>query len=195
MVHPTKAGSTASLNRKLDIDADDAHEAENPGEHLLEHPEYSELQVKLTEAEEKVSQYWDRIMRMQAEKDNLQRQVEKDVANAHKYGIEKLVNELLPVIDGLERAIEAHQNEEAGTGSLLDGVKLTLKMWSKAFEKFGIEQIDPINQPFNPEHQQAVSTVVDPAVKPGIVVQVLQRGYLLNNRLLRPALVIVSKAD
>lgn len=178
--------STRVLHQKL--------QPENP-EELLEHPAYEELQKQLTETEEKANQYWERIVRMQADTDNLQRRVERDIANAHKYALEKFVLELLPVIDNLERALAAHSDEEAGEDSLLEGVSLTLKMFHAALQKFGVEQVDPQGQLFNPELHQAVSTLKDPSVKSGTVLNVLQKGYLLNNRLIRPALVVVSKSD
>jgi len=148
---------------------------------------------QLAAAEEKANQYWERILRQQAEMDNLHRRVERDVANAHKYALEKFVSELLPIVDSLERAMATHGNEESGAGTLLDGVNLTLKMFYAALEKFGVQQVDPVGQPFNPELHQAVSTQVDCDAKPGSVISVLQKGYLLNNRLVRPALVIVAK--
>ncbi len=153
----------------------------------------SELQAQLAAEKEKANQYWERLLRLQAEMDNLQRRVERDVANAHKYALEKFVSELLPIVDSLERAIATHSNEESGAGSLLDGVSLTLKMFYAGLEKFGVQQVDPLSQPFNPELHQAVSTQVDCDAKPGTVIAVLQKGYLLNNRLVRPALVVVSK--
>lgn len=153
----------------------------------------AELQNQLVAAEEKANQHWERLLRLQAEMDNLQRRAERDVANAHKYALEKFVSELLPIVDSLERAVATHSNEESGAGSLLDGVTLTLKMFYAGLEKFGVQQVDPMNQPFNPELHQAVSTLVDSDVKPGTVISVLQKGYLLNNRLVRPALVVVSK--
>jgi molecular chaperone GrpE len=176
--------STAALHQKLNENKTDEME-------LLEHPSYIELQNKLTEAEEKAAQNWDRCLRLQAENENTLRRVERDVANAHKYGLEKLVNELLPVIDNLERSLHASNNAE---DPVLQGVDMTLKMFNSALEKFGVIAIDPENQPFNPEWHQAVSTQPDDSVKPGTVLKVLQKGYQLNGRLVRPALVIVSKA-
>lgn len=152
---------------------------------LLEHPSYIELQNKLTAAEEKSTQNWDVALRTKAEMENLQRRVERDIANAHKYALEKFVNELVPVVDNLERAIEHSPNDE--------GITLTLKSFIDALAKFGVEQVNPLNQPFNPEFHQAVSTQTDTDLKPNMVVAVLQKGYLLNGRLVRPALVVVSK--
>ncbi len=197
--HPKdKAGSTASLHNKFKSDHDDSDteiEDQFATENKLEHLSYEELQQQLTAAEEKATQSWERLLRLQAEMDNVQRRVERDVANAHKYALEKFVLELLPIVDGLERAVAAHQDDDEGSGegTLLDGVSLTLKMITAAFTKFGIEQVNPALQPFNPELHQAVSTQADAKVKPNTVLSVLQKGYLLNNRLIRPALVVVSK--
>lgn len=169
--------------------------AEKP-EELLEHASYEELMQKLGETEEKMNQYWERILRMQADTDNLQRRAERDVANAHKYALEKFANELLPIIDSLELCLNNIPQGLPESGqAVIDGVSLTLKMFYSAMEKFGIKQVDPVSQPFNPEFEQAISMQVDKSVKPGTVLSVLQKGYTLNNRLLRPALVVVSKAE
>jgi molecular chaperone GrpE len=192
-----KPGSTASLNQKLNpyqvdalVDEFKDEKDSEPREYLS----YNQLQEKLTEADEKASQSYERMLRVQAEMDNLQRRTERDIANAHKYALEKFVLELLPIVDGLERALMAHADETSGGGdSLLDGVSMTLNMIYAAFKKFGIEQVNPEEQSFNPELHQAVSTQTDPNVKSGTVISVLQKGYLLNNRLIRPALVVVAK--
>lgn len=189
-----KKGSTTSLHQKLNTGegSDEAVEMTDELEegHLLERPSYEELQKKLTEAEEKGTQSWERMLRTQAETENSLRRAERDVVNAHKFALEKFVNELLPVIDSLERAVTLPGTDEAG--SVLEGVHLTLKMLYNALEKFGVQQVNPVSQAFNPEQHQAVSTQPDPNVAPGTVLNVLQKGYLLNNRLVRPALVIVS---
>lgn len=163
---------------------------------LLTHPSYEELMQQLGEAEQKANQYWERILRMQAESENAQRRNERDVANAHKYGLEKFAFELLPIVDSLELCIVSVPKDlEKAADSIVDGVKLTLKMFYTAMEKFGIQQVNPINQPFNPEFEQAISMQVDTTVAPGTVISVLQKGYTLNNRLLRPALVTVAKGE
>ncbi len=190
-----KPGSTASLNKKFNPDeqddavVDDFKDETEQREYLS----YNQLQEKLKEAEEKASQNYERMLRVQAEMDNLQRRTERDIANAHKYALEKFVLELLPIVDGLERALMAHADETSGGDSLLDGVSMTLNMIYAAFQKFGVEQVNPEGQPFNPELHQAVSTQADPNVKSNTVISVLQKGYLLNNRLIRPALVVVAK--
>jgi molecular chaperone GrpE len=194
-----KTGSTGSLHQKLgkekaeldnvSLDVDE----EQPEAELLDHVSYQELQKQLTEAEEKASQSWERMLRMQAETENTQRRVERDVANAHKFALEKFALELLPVVDTLERAVTTHSNDESGADTLLDGVSMTLKMLVKAMEKFGIESVDPEGKPFNPEQHQAVSMQANTTVPPNTVLSVLQKGYLLNKRLMRPAMVVVAK--
>lgn len=197
MSKENKASSTSSLHQKFGkehAEHDSTIEDEQPpAEQLLDHASYQELQKQLTAAEEMANTYKESLLRTKAEMENLQRIKERDIANAHKFALEKATHELLPVVDNLERAISAHLNDESGAGSLLDGVSLTLKMLLKAMEKFGIESIDPEGQPFNPELHQAISTQEDPNVQPNTVLSVLQKGYLLNKRLIRPALVVVSK--
>jgi len=157
---------------------------------------YEELSQKLGEAELKANQYWERILRMQAENDNALRRMERDIANAHKYALEKFAAELLPIVDSLELCINnVPENMRENTTSIIEGVELTLKMFYTALEKFGIKQVNPLGEPFNPEFQQAISMQVDKKSKPGTVLSVLQKGYTLNNRLLRPALVMVSKTE
>lgn len=188
-----KSASTAALHEKLGSEKHDSTDESPVEEELLEHLSYPELQNKLTETEKKVSEYMDRMLRMQADTENMQRRVERDIQNAHKYALEKFAMELLPVIDSLERAVSSHQSDESGADSLLAGVSLTLKMFSSALEKFGVQQVNPEGEAFNPEFHQAVSTQEDPKAKSGTVITVLQKGYLLNGRLIRPALVIVAK--
>lgn len=168
----------------------------NAPEELLTHPAYEELLQQLNAAEQKVNEHWERILRMQAESDNLARRAERDVANAHQYGIEKFVRELLPIIDSLELCLTSvPENMKSSAKPVLDGVDLTLKMFYTAMEKFGIRQVKALGEPFNPEFEQAISMQPDAGSPPGTVLSVMQKGYTLNNRLLRPALVVVSKEE
>jgi molecular chaperone GrpE len=163
------------------------NENQNEQPEILDRPPYEALMKKLEEAQ----QNWDRALRAQAEHENALRRMERDVANAHKYALEKFAAELLPIVDSLELCVS---NATAETHeAFIEGVNLTLKMFYSALEKFGVKQVNPVGEPFDPEHQQAISMQYDPAVKPGIVLSVMQKGYTLNDRLLRPALVIVSK--
>lgn len=191
-----KNNSTASLHEKLNMNehAEGGEFQEDQEAELLEKLSYPELQKKCEEAELKATQYWERLLRLQAETDNMQRRVERDIGNAHKYALEKFVSELLPVVDNLERSLQTSLEEHSGN-TVMDGIKLTLKMFITALEKFGVVQVSPEGQPFNPEFHQAVSVQVDDSVKPNTVISVLQKGYLLNNRLVRPALVVVAKSE
>lgn len=155
--------------------------------------ENEQLLTKLNEVEQKNAQYWDRILRMQADMENASRRAEREMANAHKYALEKFLNELLPVIDNLERALAAAEDGKPDAQAILEGIELTLKMLYDVLTKAGIKQISPINEPFNPSFHEAVSMQEDPSSKSGHVITVLQKGYLLNERLIRAAMVIVAK--
>lgn len=162
---------------------------------LLEHPSYQEIQQKLEDAEQKAQQNWDRVVRMQAENENILRRAERDVTSAHKYALDKFVGELIPIIDSLELCVSSvPENTDGVVTAVIEGVQMTLKMFYTAMDKFGIKQVNPVSEPFNPEFEQAISTQEDPSVKPGTIISVLQKGYTLNNRLIRPALVVVAKA-
>ncbi len=187
-----KSGSTASLHQKLHVETPDSDELEAE---VLPRLTYEEMKDKLTETEQKASQHWERLLRMQAEHENALRRAERDVTNAHKYGIEKFVSELLPIIDNMERSLQMPLNEKSDDSAVLEGVSLTLKMFNSALEKFGVQQVDPMGEAFNSELHQAVSMQVDNDVTPGTVLNVLQKGYTLNNRLIRPAFVVVAKTD
>lgn len=184
------------MTKNKNPDLNPEHAAEGKPTELLTHPSYEELMQKLEEAEQKVSEYWDRILRMQADADNLKKRQERDLENAHKFALDKFVTELIPIIDSLELAASTVPDDmKQAAKSILDGVNLTLKMFYSAMEKFGVKQVNPLNQPFNPELEQAISTKVDADAPPNTVVSVLQKGYTLNGRLVRPALVIVSKVE
>jgi molecular chaperone GrpE len=134
------------------------------------------------------------MMRAHAELENLKRRHQRDLENAHKYALDRFVAELLGVWDSLELGHNAAQDEAADVQKLREGTELTLKMLGDAMAKFGVEQIDPLNQPFNPELHQAMSTQPRADVPPNTVVTVVQKGYTLNGRLVRPAMVMVSQA-
>lgn len=160
------------------------------------HTSYDELVQQLGDVELKANQYWDQILRMKADAENIERRNKRALESAHKFALEKFAHELLPIIDSLELCISTtpeHLAKEAVT--VIDGVQLTLKMFYAAMEKFNIKQVNPLGQPFNPEFEQAISVQSDASVAPGTVVHVLQKGYTLNDRVLRPALVTVAKAD
>jgi len=168
-------------------------ENEHADEEMLESPEKNadSLETQLETAQAKATENWELYIRAKAEMDNLRRRNAKDVENAHKFGIEKFVNELLPVVDGMHAGLAV---EEASAESLREGMELTMNMIQKMMEKLGIEEVDPMNEKFDPEKHQAMSMQPSADVEPNTVIAVMQKGYLLNDRLIRPAMVMVSKA-
>ncbi|WP_455814100.1 nucleotide exchange factor GrpE [Pseudomonas graminis] len=136
----------------------------------------------------------DAQLRAQAEIENIRRRTELDVEKAHKFALEKFSNELLPVIDSLERALEVADKSNPELAPMIEGIELTKKSLLDAVRKFGVEVVGDINVPFNPEVHQAMSMMESEDVAPNHVLMVMQRGYTLNGRLLRPAMVAVSKA-
>lgn len=153
-----------------------------------------QLQKQLKQAEKKAAENWDKAIRTQAEMENLKRRTQKDLENAHKYGLEKFAKELLVVIDSLELGIQASTSDEPEVVALKEGSELTIKQFESVFAKFNIEALDPIGQAFNPELHQAMTTQPSEDVEPNTVLNVFQKGYILNGRLIRPAMVVVSKA-
>jgi len=148
----------------------------------------------LEKARAKADEHYDQMMRAHAELENLKRRHARDLENAHKYALDKFVAELLGVWDSLELGHNAALDETADVPKLREGTELTLKMLSDAMGKFGVEQIDPLNEVFNPELHQAMSMQPRADVPANTVVAVVQKGYTLNGRLVRPAMVMVSQA-
>lgn len=145
----------------------------------------------LAEAEAKAAENWERYVRAAAETENVRKRAARDVENAHKFALERFGKELLAVKDGLEMALAASEN--ASVESLLEGSEATLKLLGSTMERFGIEQVDPQGEPFDPEWHEAISVQPSDTVEPGSVLTVVQKGYSLNGRLLRPAMVIVAE--
>ena len=152
------------------------------------------LQASLNEARAEAEENWNHLVRLQAEMDNLRKRTTRDVEHAHKYALEKFVNELLPVIDSLELGISAAEDsggEEAD--SLREGMELTLKKFQDVLTKFGVEPINPQGEKFNPEMHEAVSMQESNEYDSNTVMTVVQKGYTLNDRLVRAAMVVVAK--
>jgi len=152
---------------------------------------------QLSEAEElqqQVSKANDQVLRIQAEMQNVRRRAERDVENAHKYALDKFAAELLPVVDNLERALSTIDAADDAQKAVATGLELTLKAFSDVLVRFKIEAVDPVGQPFDADLHQAVSMVPNPDLEPNTVMDVFQKGYTLNGRLVRPAMVVVSKA-
>ncbi|WP_096086113.1 nucleotide exchange factor GrpE [Agaribacterium haliotis] len=153
-----------------------------------------DLNKRVFELEEQLAAAQENALRAAAEAQNIRRRAEQDVEKAHKFGLEKLVNSLLPVVDNLERALEAAAAEGADPESLNQGVQLTLKTFIDALQGHKIDQVAPEGEPFDPNLHQAISAIESPEAEPNTVLNVVQKGYTLNGRLVRPAMVVVSKA-
>ncbi len=154
----------------------------------------AEIQTQLKQAQNKADDNWEKVVRIQAEMDNLKRRTQKDLENAHKYALEKFAKELLVVIDSLELGIQAANSDNPEVVALKQGSELTIKQFESVFAKFNISAIDPDGETFNPELHQAMSMQESADVAPNTVLTVFQKGYVLNGRLIRPAMVVVSKA-
>ena len=168
----TEAAAEADSDNEADLDG----EPEAPGD----------LEAELEAAK-------DAALRAQADAMNVQRRADQEIEKARKFALERFCGDLLSVVDNLERALES-SGDEQGSAALAEGVELTRKGFMDVLAKYGVETIDPQGEPFDPETAQAMSMVEQPDVEPNSVVAVMQRGYLLNGRLLRPAMVMVSKA-
>ncbi len=149
-----------------------------------------ELEAELEAAKKRER---DEILRAKAEMENIRRRAEMDVEKAHKFALERFSNELLPVIDNLERALEAADRDNEGSQAMIEGLELTLKSFIDAVSKFGVDVVSEPNVPFNPEVHQAITMLDSPEHQSNTVMNIMQKGYTLNGRLLRPAMVIVAK--
>ena len=153
--------------------------------------ENQELASLLEEARKKATEHWDLFLRARADADNIRRRAMVDVENAHKYGIEKFARELLGVVDSLELGLNAANTMESS--GLKEGIQLTYKLLLDTLDKFGIKQLNPFDESFDPMQHEALSTLVNNEVEPNKVLTVIQKGFTLYDRLLRPARVIVSR--
>ena len=157
-------------------------------------PDAAELAKQLAAAQAEVAELKDQMLRVQAEAQNVRRRAEMDVEKAHKFGLEKFANELLPLADNLERAIESASEDEASK-ALREGVEMTLKMFTDGMSKFSLDQVNPMGETFDPQLHQAMSMVPAPDAEPNTVIAVMQKGYTLHGRLIRPAMVMVAKGE
>ncbi|MGH8040632.1 MAG: nucleotide exchange factor GrpE [Rudaea sp.] len=167
----------------------DPNQASNPVADAAQ-SDTDELSQKLAEYENKLGEMRELLLRERAEIENQRKRLQRDLEQARKFANERLLGDLLPVCDGLERGLAVATADVQG---LREGMDLTLKALLKVAENNGLKQINPIGQPFNPELHQAMSMVAAPQTVPNTVVAVMQKGYVLNERLLRPALVMVAK--
>jgi molecular chaperone GrpE len=158
-------------------------------------PSHEDLMLELQDAQAKADEHWNQLLRARAEVANLQRRSERELENAHKYGLERFAKELLPVIDSLELGLQAASGNDTDPVKVREGLELTLNMLSSAVERFGLKAVDPQGERFDPQFHQAMSTQHAIDAAPNTVLTVYQKGYLLNDRLIRPAMVVVASAD
>ena len=151
------------------------------------------LEEQLQQAQATIKDYWDQVVRMRAEVENNRKRAERDVENAHKYALKNFVDSLLPVIDSMEMGHTAANAENATLESIREGSELTMTMFVQVLERSGLQQINPLGEKFDPEKHQAISMVEVPDATSNSVIEVMQKGFALNDRLIRPAMVIVAK--
>ena len=187
--------SETEQNQDIETEINEAVESETEASTESQANEDVSLETQLAEALAKADENWDQLVRARAEMENIRRRSERELANAHKYALEKFAQELLPVIDSMEMGVLAAQDENADVSKLREGTEMTLKMFETAIEKFGIKSVHPHGEAFDPEHHQAMTMVDSQEHEPNTVINVMQKGYLLNERLVRPAMVVVSSAN
>lgn len=153
-----------------------------------------DLATRVQTLEEQLAAAQDQALRVAADMQNVRRRAEQDIEKAHKFALEKFANDLLPVVDSLERGLELSSPNDEAIKPVREGLELTLKLFQDTLKRYNLEAIDPHGAPFNAEHHQAMAMQESTAVEPNSVLKVFQKGYLLNGRLLRPAMVVVSKA-
>ncbi len=156
--------------------------------------ELGALESELEQARAKAEENYELALRTKADAENIQRRCERDISNARKYAIEGFVNDLIPVLDSLEQGMKIEIKATDGASKAMrDGMELTFKLLVDVLDKHGVERLDPEGHPFNPEHHEAMTTVESDEVAPDHVLQVFQKGYLLNGRVVRPARVVVAR--
>jgi len=153
-----------------------------------------ELKKELVEAKQKAQDNWDKALRIQAEMENLKKRTQKDLEDAHRFALTSFAKELLSVLDSLVLGLQAATGDSEEVKKFREGSELTIKQFESVLAKYNIVAIDPLGQPFNAEHHQAMVMQVVEGAEANTVVNVFQKGYILNGRLLRPAMVVVAKA-
>ena len=187
---PEEQVAEEAVTEQVEAQAD-AQEVEG----VLEEEQNQDIGTVLEEIEElneELNKARDTALRAQAEMQNIKRRAEQDVEKAHKFALEKFVDSLIPVVDSLEKGIESAEQSEGSHEALLEGMNLTLKQFLDALARFSVEQVSPEGQPFDPNFHQAMSMVPNPDLEANTVMDVFQKGYTLNGRLIRPAMVVVS---
>lgn len=182
-----EATQGGEMNQDAGVGDADAPEAAETGS-----PE--QMAAELAKAREQAEENWAMYLRARAELDNVRRRAERDMENMRRYALEKFVAELLAVRDSMEMGVEAAADDKGNLEALRDGVELTYRQFMGVLEKFGVREINPVGEPFDPDWHEAVSAQPSEEAEPDTVVAVMQKGYAINDRLVRPARVIVAKA-
>lgn len=177
-IETTSAAATDTNSAK---DSGDGEDSELTPEQALE------------KAQETVKEYWEQMIRLRAEIENNRKRAARDIENAHKYSLKNFVEALLPVIDSMEMGLTAAVADNATLDSIREGSELTLNMFIQVLEQQGLSQINPLGEKFDPEQHQAISMIEEPGAESNTVINVMQKGFALNDRLVRPAMVIVAK--
>lgn len=185
-----KKQKTASVKKQNKTEAN-AVDIETAIKNASSLSEDDDLQTQLEEAQQSTKNNWDKVLRAQAEMENLKRRNAKDLENAHKFALDGFVKALLEVKDSLSMGLKTANEENATIESVIEGLEMTDKVFLSTMEKFGVESINPENEPFNPELHEAVTMLPMPDKKSNAVLEVVQIGFTLNGRLVRPAMVIV----
>jgi len=183
-----------SLNDKSKIEArvEISDQAESESESKTDTSE-EDIEQQLLEAQATIKDYWDQIMRLKAEIENNIKRSSRDIENAHKFALRNFAESLLPILDSMEMGQQAADSDKASLSSIAEGSQLTMSMFVQALEKHGLKQIDPVGESFDPDQHQAISIVEDENAESNTVISVMQKGFSLNDRLVRPAMVVVAK--
>jgi len=179
--------SVEDTSVEVELNAEQAANSDAPA------PSHEELLLTLQDAQAKADEHWNQLLMARADLSNAQRRAERDLANAHKFGVEKLALELIPVKDSMEMGLAAVAEGDE-QDKVREGMELTLQMFSGVLDKFGVKEVNPQGEKFNPDFHQAMSMQESADFEPNTVMTVFQKGYVLNERLIRPAMVVVSKA-
>ncbi len=177
---------------KIETRVEISDQAETESESKTDTSE-EDIEQQLLEAQATIKEYWDQIMRLKAEIENNIKRSSRDIENAHKFALRNFTESLLPILDSMEMGQQAAEGEKANLSSIVEGSQLTMTMFVQALEKHGLKQIDPIGESFDPDQHQAISIVEDKNAESNTVISVMQKGFLLNDRLVRPAMVVVAK--
>lgn len=185
-------GETLKDESKIETRVEISDQAETESESKTDTRE-EDIEQQLLKAQATIKDYWDQIMRLKAEIDNNIKRSSRDIENAHKFALRNFAESLLPILDSMEMGQQAAESDKASLSSIAEGTQLTMSMFVQALEKHGLKQIDPVGESFDPDQHQAISIVEDENAESNTVISVMQKGFSLNDRLVRPAMVVVAK--